>query len=580
MLFSFIALSTAFLTNDFSVAYVAENSNSAMPWFYRLCAVWGAHEGSLLLWVFILTVWMALVARFSQKLPLEFISRVLSVMALIAVGFYFFILFTSNPFLRLLPNFPVNGASLNPLLQDPGLVAHPPMLYMGYVGFSVAFSFAIAALLSGKLDARWAAWTRPWTMAAWSFLTLGIVLGSWWSYRELGWGGWWFWDPVENASFMPWLVGTALIHSLMVTEKRDAFKAWTVLLSMCAFSLSLLGTFLVRSGILVSVHAFAIDPTRGTYILGFLTIVVGLSLLLFVYRANTLSKKVKLNLNSRETFLLINNAILFVAMLTVLLGTLYPLLVAILHWGQLSVGAPYFNMVFIPLMIPLFIFMGLGPYFYWQKGQSINLKRHALVVASVSLMLSAVLILVFAYWRTSAFFGLALSLWLMINIGYLIIKQFRYKPWSVSLAHMGIAITTVGIVLSMSFSQESQLRMNIGDSVQLDGYQFTLASIVGLKGPDYHGVKANVVVTQNGRRIALMHPEQRIYPVSHTALAKVAISDNLWRDLYVALGRPVGKKAWGMRIYTKPFVRWIWLGGLLMVLAGLISLIKRKCRLG
>ena len=494
-------LAYAFLTNDFSVAYVAENSNSKLPLIYRFCAVWGAHEGSLLLWVFILTGWMAAVSLFSKRLPLEICARVLAVLAIIAIGFYLFLLTSSSPFIRILPNVPADGADLNPILQDPGLAVHPPILYMGYVGFAVPFAFAIAALLSNRLDPQWVRWSRPWTTVAWCFLTLGIVLGSAWAYRELGWGGWWFWDPVENASFLPWLAGTALIHSLAVTEKRQLFKAWTVLLAVCAFSLSLLGTFLVRSGVLVSVHSFAADPQRGLFMLGFLLFVVGGSLTVYAWRASALTTSGAFTLLSREAFLLINNILLFVAMLTVLLGTLYPLIVDALHLDKLSVGPPYFNLMFMPLMVPVFLLMALAPLFQWQNTPTKHFRSKIAVYLGIVILLAIILPLLLGLKNTWWFFGfLSLALWVILwslHHGFTWQRAVRLRRrtlshWAMIAAHLGVGITALGIICSSVFSDERDVSMRPGDSVQVGSYQFNFQSIAALNGPNYQGTQANI----------------------------------------------------------------------------------------
>jgi len=577
MSISFFTLAYAFISDDFSVRYVAENSNSQLPLIYRFAAVWGAHEGSLLLWVYLLTLWMAAVSLFSKHIPLVMLSRILAVLSMIAAGFYLFLLLTSDPFARLLPNIPLNGRDLNPLLQDPGLVIHPPMLYMGYVGFSVAFAFVIAALMSGRLDSAWARWSRPWTLIAWCFLTYGIVAGSWWAYRELGWGGWWFWDPVENASFLPWLAGTALIHSLIVTEKRNAFKAWTAFLAICCFSLSLLGTFLVRSGVLISVHAFATDPHRGEFLLAFLMLVIGGSLALYAWRARTLKTELHdFNFYSREAMLLSNNIILFVAMLTVLLGTLYPLLMDELGLAKLSVGYPYFNAVFVPLMIPLFFLMGVAPWCHWRQTEPRILK------APLIKMLILVCVLALALpWiagvklHLMVFIMLALAFWIAFN-SLAQIKRRSLTHWGMVTAHIGVAITVIGITLSTAYSEQRNLSMVVGDSVLVGPYQFRLESLNDMIGPNYHGVVATMRVEKNHQLVEFLHPEQRIFNVSKTAKANTAIRASLFSDIYVALGTPLEKEAWSLRIYYKPFVRWIWLGGLFMILGGIFALVGKR----
>jgi len=574
---SFVILAYAFVSNDFSVAYVAENSNRHLPLIYRFCAVWGAHEGSMLLWVFILSIWMTLVSLFSRRLPNDVVARVLSVLGMISLGFLLFIVITSNPFVRLLPAFPLDGRDLNPLLQDPGLVSHPPMLYMGYVGFSVAFAFAISALMGGHLDSTWARWTRPWTLAAWCFLTLGIVLGSWWAYRELGWGGWWFWDPVENASFMPWLVGTALIHSLIVAEKRDTFKAWTVLMAILAFALSLIGTFLVRSGILISVHAFAVDPKRGAYILKFLSVVIGGSLLLYALRAHTVRATGRFHIWSRETLLLSNNVLLTVAMATVLLGTLYPLFIQVLGLGKLSVGLPYFNAVFIPLIIPLLLLMGIGPLFYWrrtQPGEIIKRLRFVFVLCIILALAFPMLIHeTIKPWTT---LGLFVALWVMLLVIQSVFMQQHSKRYGMLFAHLGVAICGLGIVMTSTYSLQRDVRLAPGEEVTVGAYQFRFLSEKPIQGPNYTGIEGALAVEKNNKAITILHPQLRNYTVQQTTLAKSAIQAGFFRDIYVAISEPIGPNAYAMRIYYKPFVRWIWMGGLMMVLGGLIAIVETR----
>ena len=580
---SFLALTFAFVYNDFSVEYVVNNSNSALPLIYRICAVWGAHEGSMLLWVFILSIWTMLVCRYGRNLPIETLMRVLSVLAFIAVGFYLFILLTSDPFIRALPNFPDDGRDLNPLLQDPGLVSHPPMLYLGYVGMSVPFAFAISALWQGKFDASWARWARPWTTFAWSFLTLGIVLGSWWAYRELGWGGWWFWDPVENASFLPWLAATALMHSLMVTEKRDHFKSWTVLLAICAFSLSLIGTFLVRSGVLISVHAFAVDPRRGAFILEFLFAVIGTSLFFYALRGRRLITHHAFNVWSRESFILANNTLFFVAMLTILLGTLYPLLVDILQWGKISVGAPYFNTVFIPIITPLIFLMGLGPAFYWQHRDPKQLLRPMILIFMLALFFAFFVPFIFWHSHYKVIFGLFLAFWLMMTtaynryqLGWPRLKYFR--QWAVVIAHLGVAVTVIGIVMVSAYSQERDLRMHYGETTRIGPYSFQFEGVQAIKGANFTAYQADMLVKRKDKTLTVLHPQFRYYPVAQTVLSKTDINVKWYRDLYVALGQPFNDNSWSLRIYYKPFVRWIWIGGLFMVLGGFIAVFFRPKR--
>ncbi|NIP72701.1 MAG: heme lyase CcmF/NrfE family subunit [Gammaproteobacteria bacterium] len=599
MTLAFVALTHAFVVNDFSVAYVAQNSNSRLPLMYRVTAVWGAHEGSLLLWAFFLAAWTGAVALFSRSLPRETVARVLAVMGLVSIGFLLFMLFTSNPFERLFPA-PPDGADLNPLLQDPGLVMHPPMLYMGYVGFSVAFGFAIAALLGGRLDAAWVRWSRPWTTAAWVFLTLGITLGSWWAYYELGWGGWWFWDPVENASFMPWLVGTALIHSLAVTEKRGAFKSWTVLLAIFAFSLSLLGTFLVRSGVLTSVHAFATDPARGVFILAFLAAVVGASLGLYAWRAPEVRGGGRFQPLSRETMLLLNNVLLVSATAAILLGTLYPLVVDALNrlegvdLGKISVGPPYFNLVFAPLMLPMVFLMALAPLVRWKRDELSGLLRahwHALAAAFVLGILGVVMLTGKA--SVMAMLGLALAFWVVAAMIQDLRAKVRHKAgwWTglralprahhgMVLGHVGVAIFIVGVTLSNMASEEQDVALAPGQSAQVGEYVFHFEKLRRFQGPNYQASEGVVRVTRDGREVAVLRPEKRFYEVRRMPMTEAAIDAGLTRDLYVALGEPLSEdgRAWAVRLHHKPFVRWIWGGGLLMALGGVLAASDRRYR--
>ena len=573
-------LAYSFLTNDFSVAYVAQNSNNQLPAFYRFCAVWGAHEGSLLLWVFILSGWMAAISVFNRRLPEPVSAQVLAVLAIIAIGFYVFLLSTSNPFIRILPIVPENGADLNPILQDPGLAVHPPILYMGYVGFAVPFAFAIAALLSGKLEPQWARWARPWTTIAWCFLTFGIVLGSAWAYRELGWGGWWFWDPVENASFMPWLAGTALIHSLAVTEKRQLFKLWTILLAVCAFSLSLLGTFLVRSGILVSVHSFAADPQRGLFMLGFLLFIIGGSLAIYAWQGRKLiaPNQDEFHLVSRESLLLMNNILLFVAMSTVLLGTLYPLIIDVLHFGKISVGAPYFNVMFMPLMIPIFMLMAIAPLCQWRRGRLIEHRRKIIIYLCIVLMLAILGPLFFGIKLSFWFFGsLSLALWVMVwSLHHA--RRMVISQWAMLLAHLGVGVTAMGIICSSLLSEQRDVSMQLGDSVQVAGYRFKFTDLSELHGPNYQGLQAQIAIFKNEKLLRILTPQQRFFPIANTATVKAAIDPGLFRDLYVALGTSLPNHAWSFRIYYKPFIRWIWGGGVLMVVGGILAVLDRRYR--
>lgn len=585
-------LTYSFIANDFSVLYVAQHSNSQLPAAYRVAAVWGGHEGSLLLWAFILTMWTVAVAMFSKHLPQEMVARVIGVMGLISVGFLLFMLFTSNPFDRLFPA-AMDGRDLNPLLQDPGLVIHPPMLYMGYVGFSVAFAFALSALLGGKLDSTWARWSRPWTTVAWVFMTIGIALGSWWAYYELGWGGWWFWDPVENASFMPWLVGTALIHSLAVTEKRGAFKSWTVLLAIAAFSLSLLGTFLVRSGVLTSVHAFATDPKRGIFILSFLVIVIGASLLLFAWRAPKIGLGGKFELVSRETMLLTNNVLLSVASASVFLGTLYPLFMDALGYGKLSVGAPYFNAVFVPLMIPMVMMMGLGPIARWKQASLPDIWQRIRWALGASIAVALLLPLVLGKWTSMIALGLLLAAWLIItgaldlrrrmgNEGTLMqrLKTPTRSYYGMQLAHLGIAVFIIGVTMVKGYETERDVRMDVGDTVQAGGYEFRFDGVTEVQGPNYVAAQGRVSVSRDGKFVTELNPEKRQYNASGMPMTEAAIRTGLLRDLYVSLGEPIpDSEAWAVRVYIKPFVDWIWAGCFLMALGGILAITDRRYRI-
>ena len=582
---AFACLSSAFLSNDFSVVYVAQHSNTLLPKPYQLAAVWGGHEGSLLLWVLMLALWSAAVAVFSASLPLAMVARVLGVLGLVSIGFLSFILTTSNPFERLLPP-AQEGRDLNPLLQDPGLVIHPPMLYMGYVGLSVAFAFAIAALLSGRLDAAWARWSRPWTVIAWTFLTFGIGLGSWWAYYELGWGGWWFWDPVENASLMPWLVATALIHSLMVTEKRGSFKAWTVLLAIGAFSLSLLGTFLVRSGVLTSVHAFASDPSRGVFILLFLAVVVGSSLTLFAWRAPQVTLGGSMGLLSRETFLLMNSVLLVVATGAVLLGTIYPLVIDALNLGKLSVGPPYFNLVFAPLMVPLLFIMIPGTVARWREAKLSELVVELRWVGCLALLVGNVAPLAFGTWSVGTALGWTLGAWVGLGTLWQVVQRLR-KPgripasfWGMHLAHLGMAVLVVGVTGVKSFEVERDVRMGLGDEVTIAPYTFRLVDMKNVQGPNYRAVRAEVHVLRNGQPLEVLSPEKRNYFSTAMPMTEAAIDSGFMRDLYVSLGdRLEGERPeWSMRVYYKPFVPWLWGGVLLMVLGGVAAALDRRYR--
>ncbi|MBU6440512.1 MAG: heme lyase CcmF/NrfE family subunit [Betaproteobacteria bacterium] len=580
---SFGCLVWSFVTDDFSVRYVAENSNSLLPMIYKVGATWGGHEGSFLLWLFMLAGWTLAVSMFSRSLPEDMVARVIGVLGAISVGFLVFIILASDPFVRLLPAAP-NGRDLNPLLQDPGLVGHPPMLYMGYVGFAVAFAFAVAALLAGRLDAAWARWSRPWTLAAWVALTAGIALGSHWSYYELGWGGWWFWDPVENASFMPWLLGTALIHSLAVTEKRGSFRNWTVLLAIGAFSLSLLGTFLVRSGVLSSVHSFATDPRRGLMILLLLALVVGGSLLLFALRAPRIAPGAPCALISRETLLLGNNVLLLVATASVLLGTLYPLLMDALGLGKLSVGPPYFNNVFVPVVVPLFLLAAVGPIARWRNADPRDLAHKMRGPALAALVAAVALPLWLGRWNAGAALGSFCAMW----VAAAAVKQTRERLrsgnppagyWGMQLAHMGLAVSIVGVALVSHYQVQRDLRMAPGDSTLIAGYKVRFDGVREVPGPNYKAQQGRLELSRDGRELALLHPQKRDYFSSSMPMTEAAIDSGPLRDIYVSLGEPLGGGAWAVRVYYKPFVIWIWGGALLMVAGGIAAAADRRYRL-
>ncbi|MDR2679175.1 MAG: heme lyase CcmF/NrfE family subunit [Zoogloeaceae bacterium] len=593
---AYLCLTWAFIRNDFSVLYVARQSNSLLPLAYRIAGVWGGHEGSLLLWLLMLCLWAFGVRLFSRQLTDVMRARVLGTLFLVASGFLLFILFTSNPFTRLLPA-ALEGRDLNPMLQDPGLVIHPPLLYMGYVGFSVAYAFAVAALISGRLDAAWARWSRPWTVAAWIFLTLGIACGSWWAYYELGWGGWWFWDPVENASFMPWLAGTALLHSLAVTEKRGSFKNWTVLLAISAFSLSLLGTFLVRSGVLSSVHAFASDPTRGVFILTFLAIVIGASLTLFVWRAPKVGLGGRFSLFSRESLLLANNVLLAVATGTVLLGTLYPLIVDALSLGKISVGPPYFNAVFVPIMLPLLFLIGIGPFARW-KAASIREIARAVAWPFVLALVAALLIpLFYSAWKFPVVPGLFCAFWIFFTALRHLLRQslaardqtgviaFRKQPlhfWGMHIAHVGVAVFVAGVTLVGGFEEEKDVKMAPGDTVEVADHTFRFLGMRQIEGPNYLAWQGEMELSKNGRPLRRLYPEKRFYHSSSMPMTEAAIDARFLRDVYVSLGEPIDRARpegeWAVRVYYKPLVDWIWGGSFIMALGGLLAMLDRRYR--
>ena len=575
--FAFGCLTYAFVANDFSVQYVAMHSNSALPLHYRVSGVWGGHEGSFLLWCLMLGGWMFAVSIFSTHLPEDMTARVLAVMGLMSAGFIAFMLFTSNPFDRLFPA-PADGRDLNPLLQDPGMVLHPPMLYMGYVGFSVAFAFAVAALISGKLDAAWARWSRPWTTVAWVFLTLGIALGSGWAYYELGWGGWWFWDPVENASFMPWLVGTALIHSLAVTEKRGGFRSWTVLLAISAFALSLLGTFLVRSGVLTSVHAFAVDPKRGIFILGLFTLFIGGALVLYAVRTARIGLGGRFEPVSRESFLLANNVLLVAAAGTVFLGTLYPLAIDALGVGKISVGPPYFETVFVPLMAPALFLMGVGPLARWKRAELPALAVRLRWALAVSLVLGFLSPLLFGNWSGMVGFGLALALWIVISALLTLKGRQTRAHYGMVLAHIGVAVFVVGVTLVKGYESERDANLKPGERVTLGRHVFELESVTDVKGPNYVAARGKVNVTRDGKPVSVLYPERRLYTVQEQVMTEAAIDPGFTGDLYVSLGDPLADGAWLVKVQHKPFIDWIWGGCLVMALGGLLAASDRRYR--
>ncbi len=594
LLFSFSALTAGFLQNDFTLDYAARQSNTMLPVWYKVSAVWGGHEGSLLLWALVLAAWTAAVARFSRSLPRDMTARVIAILGAVSIAFLLFILMTSNPFARLLPDFPPDGNDLNPLLQDPGLIIHPPMLYMGYVGFAVPFAFAVAGLMGGRLDSAWSRWSRPWALAAWCFLTLGISLGSWWAYYELGWGGWWIWDPVENASFMPWLAGTALLHSLAVTEKRGVFKAWTVLLAIIAFALSLLGTFLVRSGVLTSVHAFASDPSRGLFVLGILAVVIGGSLALFAARAGALRSESRYELVSREMFLLANNLLLLTATTVVLLGTLFPLLADAMDIGKISVGPPYFNLLFVPLTLVLLLFLGIGPQSNWKRQDAGKLLKPYGLILLAGLLLGVVLPLL---WFGDNDVRVALACTLVFAVTISIVRDMLLKAatakaglWhglrrlsrgyvGMQLAHLGLLVTVLGVTLVSTHSMERDVRMSPGDVVTEGQYSFVFHGVGERKGPNYIARRGDIEVLKDGKSLRHLYPEKRIYNVQRNTMTEAAIDAGLFRDLYVALGEPLEDgQSWAVRVYHKPFVRWIWLGTIFMALGGAVAASDRRYR--
>jgi cytochrome c-type biogenesis protein CcmF len=591
ILLAFACLIYAFMNNDFSVLNVAENSNASLPMIYRVCASWGSHEGSILLWALMLSGWGLVVACFSKNLPSFVLARTLGVMGFISSGTLLFTIATSNPFLRILPP-ALNGRDLNPLLQDPGMIIHPPMLYMGYVGTSVVFSLAIAALLSGKLDSSWARWSRPWITTAWCFLTLGIALGSAWAYYELGWGGWWFWDPVENASFMPWLLGTALIHSLAVTEKRGGFKMWTALLAILTFSMSLLGTFLVRSGVITSVHAFATDPTRGIFILVFLAILIGGSLTLFALRAPRASIGESFDTVSKDSMLLANNILLLVSAFTVLLGTLYPLILDALGLGKISVGQPYFNAVFIPLMAPALFLMGVGPITKWRSAKPIELATQLRWALAITVITSAIAALTMRSWTALIGFGLFIAIWIVsATINNLIARLrlhpqglltgFKIQPMSyygMVIAHLGVAVFVFGVTMVTGFEEEKDLRMQAGSTSELAGYQIRFDGVKEVLGSNYTAAQGQITISKNGQVLTVMQPEKRKYFSSEMLMTEAAIYSKVSGDIYISMAEPVSMTEWGVKVQYKPFVSWIWAGAFLIALGGFFAILDKKYR--
>jgi cytochrome c-type biogenesis protein CcmF len=594
--FSYLCLTIAYVRNDFSVLVVASHSNSALPLAYRIAAVWGSHEGSMLLWLLMQAGWAWAVAAYSRQLPLPMVSRILAVMGLLTLGVLLFVLLTSNPFERLVPA-PLDGRDLNPQLQDPGMIFHPPMLFMGYVGFSVAFAFAVAALIGGNLDAQWARWTRPWTTVAWGFLTLGIALGSWWAYYELGWGGWWFWDPVENASFMPWLVGTALIHSLAVTEKRGSFKSWTVLLAIMTYSLSLLGTFLVRSGVLTSVHAFATDPKRGLFILGLLALATGTALVLYAWRAPKVGIGARFDAVSRESALLANNVLLVVATGAVMLGTMYPLILDALGLGKISVGPPYFDTVFVPIMALLVFLMGIGPLARWKRAELPDLARRLRWAGGVAVVSALIASWLGGHLSFMSMLGLLMAFWIVATVAVDVwervrpaaggasigglwhrARQLGRAHWGMAIAHLGVAAFVFGVTMVRTHEVERDVKMRAGESTTVSGFTFTFQGVQTLRGPNYQAARAVVEVTRDGRPVTLLHPEKRVYNVQRMPMTEAAIDTSPLRDLYVSLGEPVEGGAWIVRVYVKPFIVWIWGGCALMALGGALAVSDRRYR--
>jgi cytochrome c-type biogenesis protein CcmF len=576
ILAGFLALVWSFVVNDFSVMNVADHSSRQLPLQYRITAAWGSHEGSFLLWTLLLSAWTVAVVLAGRKLPADLHARVIGILGLLSFFFLAYILFTSNPFMRLHPP-PANGSDLNPLLQDPGMIIHPPLLYMGYVGFSVAFAFAIAALISGKLDKAWARWVRPWTLMAWVFLTLGIMVGSWWAYYELGWGGWWFWDPSENASLMPWLAGTALVHSLAVTEQRGALRVWTVFLSLAAFALSLVGTFLVRSGVLSSVHAFALDPLRGLFILVFLCILIGASLVLFAKRAGAVKVAGEFGPISRESALLAGNVLLLAALATVLLGTLYPLILDAFGLGKISVGPPYFNAVFVPMMVPVLVLLGIAPWMRWGRETLPELLRSVRWQAAAAVLVGLALPFAFEAWRWQAALGLALAAWMILStVSGLVVRRraagaLPLAAYGMGCAHIGLAVGIIGMGLVSAYQSEKTVAMQPDDSAHLGRYEFVFRSAEEVPAANYSAMRGVVLLKQEGKLLTTLAPEKRIYRSSQMTMTEAAIRYGFFGDVYVAMGEPLPEGSWSMQLYLKPFVGWLWGGVLIMALGGLLA---------
>jgi cytochrome c-type biogenesis protein CcmF len=586
VLLSFLCLVVSFLHDDFSIKYISSNSNSALPYYYKISATWAGHEGSMLLWCLILSFWTFLASIYSKSLDSDFREKFLSIMGFLNLGFLAFLIFTSNPFERNI-SIPMDGKDLNPLLQDFGLIVHPPMLYMGYVGLSVVFSFALTCCIRQEFKSEWAKWLRPWAIISWCFLTLGIALGSWWAYYELGWGGWWFWDPVENASFMPWLITTALIHSLIICEQKSMFKNWTIILSIIAFSLSILGTFLVRSGILISVHSFANDPARGAFILLFLAIVVGGSILIYIYNSSKMNDNFNFKLFSKESFFLINNILLVTATFTILLGTIYPLILDLLGLEKISVGVPYYNAVFVPIMIPLLVLAGYIPFLLFSNNKNpVNILKHIAITSLFILIFSFTSLIFFNNFNISVLIGTFVFFWIFINL-----FQYMYKKYSESkslkfimsnigmiLAHMGLAVFVLGATIVENNKIEKELVMQIGETVLIKDYGFTFSNIIKYSGSNYKGVKAEFLIYENEQLINKLYPEKRLYFSSSMPMTEAGIAPGITRDLYVTLGNIISENKWSVRIYHKPLIRLIWIGALMMVLGGVLSILLDRRR--